>query len=341
MSRKKVTMQQIANATGVSKYVVSKTLNGKPGVSEKTREKILFVAKQLGYYSEPTLTSTSEKDESKSFILVVIQNQSQNDSLYWGKIIDGINEGLNERKLGMVIVIEEQNIEGLIRLTHLTGIIGVGHLSTDVLLNLAQFQVPLLLINHEDPVIQADSIYADDLDGLTRTTNHLLGLGHKNMVYVGDLTFSKSFYERWLGFRITIERAGLGDYIQAPVDLIYNEFFEENFIEWLVNRLNEGEALPTAFVCSNDDIAQKVIRSLRQSQISVPSDCSVIGFDNIDSSSYFDPPLSTVQVLKEAIGKRAVSKLLWRVENIDYPPEKLLIKGELILRKSTGVPRGK
>ncbi|GAE32339.1 LacI family DNA-binding transcriptional regulator [Halalkalibacter hemicellulosilyticus] len=333
MARKKVTMQQIADVAGVSKYVVSKTLNGKPGVSDQTREKILFIAKQLGYHSDLLRSNKTEDVNAShsSFIIVVIEHQSHHDSLYWGKIIDGIYEAVNEVKLGMMIVSEDQQVKQLVNTANLQGIIGVGHVSSEVLVELHQLAVPIVLINHEDSLVPADSIYADNMDGLYKMTNHLIAIGHRSISFVGDTSFSKSFYERWLGYRMAIEENGLQDeIIKQPLSIPYSSEFQLSFQRWVMER----DEIPTAFLCANDDIAQRVIMSLRKVGYNVPVDCSVTGFDNIDSSALIKPSLSTVQVLKESIGQRAVYKLIWRREHRQFPPEKLLIKAEIVMRDS-------
>ncbi|WP_078555594.1 substrate-binding domain-containing protein [Bacillus alkalicellulosilyticus] len=343
MSRKKVTMQQIADTVGVSKYVVSKTLNGKPGVKDKTREKILFVAKQLGYFKNnvnPLLQNEKDEDQT-SFIMVVLPNRRyQFESLYWGKIVEGLSEGIKELNNGMVIVTEEQPFQDMIHTKGLKGIIGVGSISTEMLVELQQLEVPIILIDHEEPLITADSIFKDNIDGVQKVTNHLLSLGHKHLFFIGDIEHSRSFYDRWLGFRIAIEYACLHEDIRSElIDLKYSQEFKQTFSQWFSNYKQEGNKLATAFVCANDDIAKKVMEVLKENDLRIPEDCSITGFDNLDVGLYTDPSLTTVQVLKEAIGKRAVSKLYWRIANHSYPPEKTLVQGEVIIRKSVAPPK--
>lgn len=344
MSRKKITMQQIANTAGVSKYVVSKTLNGKSGVSEKTREKILFVAQQLGYFKQTEQQKQDEVGKAHSaFVIVVIPERGyQHESQYWGSIIEGLSEEVSERQCGLVIINQDQKIEGMIQTKGLLGIIGVGRISSEKLVDLQQFNVPIVLIDHEEPLIKADAIFTDNYDGIYKMTSHLLTLGHEKLVFVGDTSFSKSFFDRWLGFRSAIEKANLAENSEdLKVEIPYETSFSNKFEKWVQERIDGDRIFPTAFVCANDDIASKVMKTLHQFSFRVPEDCSVTGFDNLDISLYTNPPLATVHLLRELLGKRAVSKLIWRKNHMPYPAEKIVIQGELMIRASVNAPKYK
>ncbi len=347
-SRKKISMQQIADMAGVSKFVVSKTLSGKPGVSESTRQKVLLTAKQLGYYKEQSqLHKSSEHVENETpspvktgFILVVMaEDRNQNkQSTYWGRVLEGITKEIQRNQQKMIIITELFELSEIVKMESLLGIISVGYLSTEVMVDLHQCNVPMIIIDHEDPLIAADSIFTDNFSGMFKMTNHCLALGHQHTLFVGDLHFSRSFYDRWLGYSFALEKDSLystATPVKRGLFFSYDDSLFNKLKEWVTEAKEKKEAFPTAFICANDDIAHKMIEALAEQGIHVPQDCSVTGFDNLEFSSYIQPPLTTVQVLKELIGSRAVSKLMWRIEHPEFPPEKILISGELIIRTST------
>ncbi|WP_416147206.1 LacI family DNA-binding transcriptional regulator [Salipaludibacillus sp. HK11] len=341
MARKKVTMEQIANSAGVSKYVVSKTLNGKPGVSEKTRKKILYIAQQLGYDNftiEYENKRPSQATKETQFMLCVIPNrQYQDEAMYWAKVLEGISQGSDENDIGLVIVTEKQPYREMVNVESIYGIIGVGKLSEEVLINLKQLAVPMVLVDHDDPLISVDCIFKDNFEGVNKLTKHLITLEHKHFAFVGDLNHSQSFYDRWLGFRTAIEQHG-NLMLKEPLSFSYSDSMKEEIHQWIKNEGEKSsEHFPTAFVCANDDIASVLMSELKAFGYQVPEDCSVTGFDNVDFSLYTNPPLATIQVLKEAIGKRSVTKLIWRKNNPDAPKEKLLLRGEMIIRGSVDV----
>lgn len=344
MARKKVTMQQISEIAGVSKYVVSKTLNGKPGVSETTRKRILSIAKDLGYFNEDVFAKQDWKpDMSGGLVVVVVPNQNEHfkNSPYWGRVIDGVTSGAYDKNLNLIIMTENQEIKEHVNLQKLIGIIGIGKISTNYLLDLQQLSVPIVMIDNEDPLIKSDTIFKDNFGGVNKMTKHLIALGHKQLAFVGDIDFSLSFYDRWLGFRIACEQAGVNEELSSTqISLSYNDF-ELGFTHWVNESRKKLTSFPTAFVCANDDIAVNTMDVLKKQGFSIPDDCSVTGFDNLEVGLYTKPPISTVQVLKESIGKRAVSKLLWRIKNEQFPSEKILVDGYLMIRESVSEPKVK
>ncbi|GAF11317.1 DNA-binding transcriptional regulator [Bacillus sp. JCM 19046] len=344
MSQKKITMQVIADTVGVSKYVVSKTLNNKLGVSEATRQKILFTAKQLGYskdgQSDPLPQSTAIEN---GYILVVLPNyQYQSISYtYWGAVFQGISLGIQNEKAGMVVITSEMDLSKKVDVTNLLGIITVGTLDEQTLLSLSEYSLPIVMLDHEGRIVRADSIFMDNRDGIERMTDHLIGLGHTRITFIGETSYSQSFYDRWLGFRTAMEREKLSiashnsDLLSIP----YNDDMELTLQEHF-NRIGiESPTFPTAFVCANDHIARRVIQLLKKNGLTCPIDVSVTGFDSLDEDQSASPTLTTVQVLKQVIGRRAVDRLIWRIQHKDYPPEKILISGDMLLRESIDVPK--
>lgn len=351
---KKVTMQKIADHLGVSKFVVSKSLSGKGGVNETTRERVIQAASQLGYFTQKNAymqnmkrsSQTTAGDRNKQSVLVLMPNirsQTQ-DSLYWGKIVDGIALALDQEGLGMVIVSEHRadNFVNILNPNGLLGLIGVGQISTSLLLEVHRIGLPMVLIDHEDPLIPSDTVFANNIDSMARLSNHLLGIGHTQQHFIGPLRYSRSFRDRWIGFRGALEESGLKPpaaddemLLQEDMDSVV---FHEEFKQWLLKR-QKAKNLPTALLCGNDFTALTVCEVLREEGLNVPADISVTGFDNIEDATRCVPPLTTVHVPKEAMGRAAVEKLLSRIHNPSAPQEKILIAADIVHRDSVAEPR--
>lgn len=343
---KKVTMQQIADHVGVSKFAVSKALSGKSGVSPDTREKIIHAATQLGYFvqmrNKPVVSrSFNSPSNDRNTIIVLIPNvrEQNRQSSFWGRIIDGITAGLEEHHLGMMIVTEHvtDNFTKLINPEAVLGLIGVGHISNQVLLEIRNFGIPFVLVDHEDSLVPSDVLFVNNYECVRRATNYLLGNGHKELQFVGDIRHSRSFYDRWLGFRSMLEELQV-ELQQQPELLEIDSVNREKLIEQLSRIFEEmlvGGSLPSSFVCANDSIAICVMTVLTKLGVRIPAECSVTGFDNIEDAGLSSPSLSTVHVHKEALGQRSVETLLWRIEHPDGPKEKILLAGDFIIRQST------
>lgn len=340
---KKVTMQLIADYLGVSKYVVSRALAGKDGVSEQTRERVIKAASDLGYLSQTKNTNqimlTNDVDiQGKQTILVLLQNvrYQTKESSYWGKIFKGVSEAIEKLGLGMV-VITESNLENLAKVINPKGYVGVitiGLVTTNLLLEVNQLNIPIVMIDHEDPLIVCDSVFNNNFDASAKITNYLIGLGHRDIQFVGNISYARSFYDRWLGYRSAIELTNKNLSIDKSLSLINHREFKKEFNAWLKKRETISK-IPTSFVCANDQIARSVIISLNEHGWEVPTDVSVTGFDNKEESYKDKPTVTTVNVPKKKLGIRGVEILVRRLEERDAPYEKVLLEGEIILREST------
>ncbi|MEK4235664.1 LacI family DNA-binding transcriptional regulator [Paenibacillus sp. FSL R5-0470] len=351
---KKVTMQKIADHLGVSKFVVSKSLSGKAGVNETTRERVIQAASQLGYFTQKNAFVQGVKrtppvggsDRNKQSVLVLMPNirsQTQ-DSLYWGKIVDGIALALDQEGLGMVIISENRadNFVNILNPSGILGLVGVGEISTSLLLEVHRIGLPMVLIDHEDPLIPSDTVFANNVDSMARLTNHLMGTGHTQMHFIGNIGFSRSFRDRWIGFRSALEESGIRLPLEDDANLflegVEEEVFQEDFKNWVMKR-KKAKTLPTALVCANDKTALTVSDILKAEGLNIPGDISVTGFDNIEDASRGIPPLTTVHVPKEAMGRAAVEKLLSRIGHPSAPLEKILIAADIVHRDSVDIPR--
>ncbi|KIL38880.1 hypothetical protein SD70_23765 [Gordoniibacillus kamchatkensis] len=344
---RRVTMQQIADQVGVSKFAVSQALSGKPGVGDETRAKIIQTAAALGYNlssqwaikkqsGEPPIHERKTSAVSKNTVIVLLPNVrfQERGAVFWGRIIDGVSSELEKQGI-RVMMVTENNAEGFIDIINpsaVLGLIGIGYIPSQLLLEIRKTAIPFVLIDHEDPLIPCDSVFMNNYDCFRKLTTNLIALGHRRMRFIGNPTYSRSFHERWLGFRMVLEENRLS--VPSTDDPLLN--LDENaqdVIEQTINQLIETNELPQVFVCANDFYAHMTIRLLIMRGVRVPVDVSVTGFDN--TQEYRDlPSLSTVEVHNELMGIRAVEVLQKRLKNPDLPYEKTLIYGEVLFRQS-------
>lgn len=344
-------MQHIADHLGVSKFVVSKALSGKSGVNEATKDRVIQAASQLGYFAQknaymknrslPRSALTASGPTRQSVIVLMPNTRFQTkESLYWGKILEGIDRELESRGIGMMTISESraEDLSHILNPEGILGLIGVGRIESALLLEVHRLGIPMVLVDHEDALIPTDTVFANNADSIMRLCQHLIGLGHEKLHFIGDISFSRSFRDRWLGYREAMEENGLevpgtDDPMLQPAGLEigkYTPFIQE----WVQDRIKDN-TLPTALICANDAIALNVLEALRQAGVEVPNQVSVAGFDNIDHVLQTSPPLTTIHVPKEAMGQRAVRKLMERIEYPDQIREKVLVAAELVLREST------
>ncbi|WP_036645751.1 LacI family DNA-binding transcriptional regulator [Paenibacillus sp. oral taxon 786] len=352
---KKVTMQQIADALGLSKYAVSKALAGKEGVSPQTREKIIDTATRLGYFKqqrtvknheEHSKSSTSGQElrgHEKQTVAVLMPNirLQTMDSTFWSMIVQGIGQALSRLGLGMLILTEQtpEGFERLLKPDSLLGVIGVGEVSTSMLLEIKRLGLPFVLTDHEDPLVPSDTVFASNIDSTAMITGYLWALGHRSFWFLGETRYSRSFTDRWIGFRKALEENGL-DIHPSSHQLALSSTDRDANILLLHEKIREyserSEPIPTAWVCANDEIAIAALAVLQEKGMNVPAAISVTGFDNIEESQRTSVPLTTVNVDKESLGERAVAALLDRVREPGRPREKINLACDFVVRSSTG-----
>jgi LacI family transcriptional regulator len=332
--RNKVTMQEIADMVGVSKFAVSRALSSKPGVSPQTREMILKAAGQLGYFKhhEPPKKNIEMKPLQgaaiSGTIVVLFPNvRYQNmESIYWGPVLEGITSRLNHEEADILTLTEPtgDRMFELLNPNAIQGIITVGCISTQILMDIGRLHIPVVMVDHYDPAFQCDAVFADNFSGMRSLMVKLISKGYRRYQFVGSIKDAQSFYERWIAYKTTLEEHGI-ELNQDPV-LIGPESDDMYKMMPFVNL----ETLPDVFICANDSNAAYLIDELAKRGISVPDQCVVTGFDNtIDTH----PILATVHVNKELLGIRAVDQILWRIMNPESAHERKLISGELILRE--------
>src|SRR5690606_9612411 len=167
--RGKVTIQEIADLAGVSKFAVSRALTGKSGVSAQTREMILKAAGQLGYFknNEPKSFSGELQDYNErkwtGTIIVLFPNiRYQNrESVYWGPVFDGISSRLNQKGIDILTLTEpsRDHVFSLVKPEAIQGIITIGTISTPILLEIGRLNIPVVMVDHSDPAFQCDAVF--------------------------------------------------------------------------------------------------------------------------------------------------------------------------------------
>ncbi|MEB4793544.1 LacI family DNA-binding transcriptional regulator [Paenibacillus chondroitinus] len=345
---KKVSMQQIADRLGLSKYTVSQALSGKSGVSEENRLRIQEMAKAMGYLIQSAAqTPGSLNNEPMSangqtpYILVWIQAIYQQDNPFWGKVLAGI--GAASKDLGFEHLIipvpahhnEQLQIPSYVNPDHCAGHLLAGTFPTLSVISLQQTGIPLVLIDHSEPLVDVDCVLNNNLDSGKMACQRLLATGLKRLVFVGDDQFAISFKERFWGCRMAMEDLSKPDedYSLKKWSIPYQSRQVLQYLERKVSALSP-ESLPEGMICANDQIALELIPLLKRHGIDVPGQVKVIGIDNIDASAYAHPPLSTIELAKESLGIRAVETLLYRLKHPGRQAEKIILSSRFIARDS-------
>lgn len=329
MSKKQITLVDIAAACGTSNVTVSKALSGKSGMSDGLREKIIRTAEAMGYVPNRPVQATIS-----GVIGVIIPEKfiNPNGSFYWALYTSLVQQFKQENISCIQENLSQSEEESLTMPTFLggsnvAGIISLGQLNAEYVKKLSETGKPLILLDYYLNDVDADCIVTNGFLGSYKLTSHLIAEGHREIGFVGTRLATSSIFDRYMGyFKAMLEH-----------DLPVRD-------EWLIedrkinNELYESivfpENMPTALVCNCDEAAFKVIRDLKQRGISVPDDVSVVGYDNYLISEISDPPITTIDVDAKEMAELTVSTLLERINNNKLPTRVQILDGKPVYKAS-------
>lgn len=334
---KKITMEYIANKLGITKNTVSLALRNMPGVSEKTRTEILQTAEKYGYKYKKSLNSKDSDSKTES-ICLMISNDTRNSIGFFSFIQYGIESEAKRNNLNTILYSFDDNKEFqppvCIKDGIVSGIVTLGPVSKRTVNSIIDLNLPLVIIDDFFDDIKASYILTDNLSGGYLATEYLIKSGHREIGFSGNIFASPSFCDRYMGYLKALALYNI------PVNNSYSitdknlaDLFNDN-LQLVINQLKKIPKLPTALFCCNDIEAICVYKALSAMGISVPDDISLIGFDDIESSKNISPELTTMHIYKEAMGERAVKKLIDRINGEKHMEEKILLPTVLVERQS-------
>lgn len=320
-------LRELARLTGVSVSTVSKAFNDADDVSEKTKEMIFETAKKYGVYGK------YYKEKYSKRIIAVICPEIR--SYYYASFIDSLKQ-LIEKNEGLVLISTDdfsprkqaELIEYYAAFLHVDGIFVFGYAG----LSHKGFETPIIsLTSSADPTI--NTVFCDLEQPISQAVFHLKDMNHKRIGFIGEsLTHSKEVL-----FRKAMNQHGL-DCPDCSVICSHHRF--ESAGEDGAAQLMQLEHPPTAIICAYDYIAYGVISYLTRNGYRIPEDISVIGMDNVDSSSHFEPPLTTIDSGNSEICQIAWDLMCKKFDDKQYKMnQKIIVSGELILRESTAVAK--
>lgn len=336
----KVTMKDIANKLGISINAVSIALNDKPGVSDEMRLEILRTADQLGYVNKKKKYLSVF---SKSNICVMMQGYYANTGHFYSIVLRSIVE--KAREFGYFAILNYFDDDSLVVPDcivdrKVAGILIVGKISDANLMMIKKTGLPVVLVDFTSLCDAFDCVLTHNKQGGYMMTSHVIEKGYKKIGFFGDLDYSLSFHDRFMGYKHALIKNGIVDsdnadkYIKKYSWTYHTErAILDNDIHEIVNILSQKE-LPEVLICANDSNAFALISALNLMGKKVPEDIGVTGFDDTPLCMKSVPQITTVEVQKELMGQTAVSHLVDRIHKIESIPMTCLLSVNIIERAS-------
>ena len=358
---KKTTIQDIADALGVSRNTVSKAINNSPGLAEATREIILRKAVEMGYkqfsYVQALYQSGSAPEQScepsrgapaqelspdaSAREIALLTPVYFSASHFASLMLDRLRQEL--LRLGCRLntyhvsaeELRERRLPFAFQPEQVSAIICIEMFDWDYDRMLCELGLPLLFVDGPPRVggrsLPADQLYMDNSTELSRLLSDLLRRGVRRIGFLGDYLHCQSFFERYMTFRMAMTLEGV------PVEERF--ILPANSTPELYRGLEALEELPELFVCANDFVAYDALQILRRLDKRVPEDLMLCGFDDAPESRMVVPALTTVHIHTQAMAFSAAQLLLTRIREPSLDFRKVYTDTDLVLRESTGALR--
>ncbi|MFT4104193.1 MAG: LacI family DNA-binding transcriptional regulator [Lacrimispora sp.] len=330
-----VTIAEVAKEAGVSVATVSRVINKNGPISPKSLEKVNAAIEALNY--QPNVWGRRLRRKESRMLLIFVPNIG---NPYYASIVSGIEDTARNADYGTMLCITNQE---KIREREFTELLYNGQADGAVFLYSDKNSKEIRKLSSEVPVVQCCEFSRDSRDGHVSIDNfkaakeaaeYLISLGHERIGFVGsDNQFISSEY-RQKGFEAGLAQAGIvpDERYFAYGDRDYS--FESGIHAGKELLSLQEKERPTAVFCVSDVLALGVIRAAGNMGLRVPEDISVIGFDDVEYATMFDPMLTTISQPRYSLGKASVEMLLSQIETGETG-EAVYLEHRLILRDST------
>jgi LacI family transcriptional regulator len=340
-----VTQKQIAQQLALSQPQVAQALNGHPGVSAATRERVLEAAKALGYDINSNararqLAAIRHGKPIKTGTVAVLMGDfleglPLQQLPFFREILQGLHEEieLHDSHIATYYLSRTGKLPRAILGGGVDGVICLYSSTIEHELNQVKFDVPVVRLGG---ATEDWHLRPDDFDGIYQTTRHLIELGHQKIAYFGDLEQEFGIFahdERLRGYKQALEDAGL----KINEELLFNlkDPSHQDGYDTMKRALEQSSHF-SAVVCLNDLSALGAIDAAQDSGLNVPSDLSITGFDGLVWDYPGATQLTSVFFDRRSMGRKAARRVYGEASNKNVVRE--LMPVQLTVRNTTAVP---
>lgn len=326
-------ISDVAKEAGVSAQTVSRVSNGLSNVEESTRQRVEKAMQALGY--RPNRAARALKSGQFKSIGVIMFSLSSFGNM---KTLDAIVSVASEAGYSISLIpmpdpssskfpgaysrLREQQVDGVI-------IIFDALLADQTDIRLPK-DLPTVVID-SSPNSEYVMVDTDQESGAAQATRHLLELGHANVWHIGGPKASFSASHRAESWSTTLRDAGI-----EPPEVVHGDWTTES--GYRIGRELAENPKVTAIFAANDQMALGAMRALHELGRRIPEDVSIVGFDDVDESPSFWPPLTTVHQNFQEVGKLCLEALLQLISGTSEPSRAQIVPTHLVVRASTSAP---
>lgn len=327
-----VTIYTVAERAGVSIATVSRVLSGSTPASAMTRQRVLRAVEDLEYVPlRGGRTVDVPSHQTHGLVLPGLRGP------YYSELLSGFESTAAREGQSVVVVVcdASKDAEAAVRkiLGRVDGIVIANDTVSDAMVRQIVRSTPTVLVAR-DAIEGCDSVQVENFISSAELTRHLLEHGRTRLVFVGDTAASHDISERYRGFQHALSRRR-GAEVAPPIRVEFEERSGRQVIEALRAAAADGIEID-GLVCANDELALATMVLLGRDGRRVPDDVAVVGFDDIMTSRYLAPGLTTVQQPMRELGRWAAIRLHERIGGRRFDVHPQVLPTRMVVRGSCG-----
>ncbi|MGP9538061.1 LacI family DNA-binding transcriptional regulator [Brachybacterium sp. AOP43-C2-M15] len=334
MARKRPTMKDVAARAGVGFKTVSRVVNGEPGVSEQTAERVHRAAAELNYRRDMiagNLRRAEGRTDSLGLLVASVRNEfdavmnrAVEDAAqrHRTSVFTGSTDEDPERERQHARGLLSRRVDGLVLMP--------SHGDLSYLQPEIDLDTPIVAVDRPPHGIEVDTVMADNAQGARDAVAHLVDHGHRRVAVLTHLGTLTTAAQRIAGARSAWADAGLPECDLRIVDGLTSE---QEIVRAVLGLL-DGEAPPTAVFAARNQITTGAVRALQTRGLQ--REVALVGFDDFEHADLFDPAISVVGQDPARLGHLATERLFARLADPSLPVEHQVLETSLILRRSCG-----
>lgn len=332
--RKPSRLSEVAKLAGVAPITASRAIRGEGYVSEEARARIMEAAAKLNY--APDMVARRMRGEKSRLIGIFVNNFG---SLVLHEITREISHQARARGYDILLfnaerfdVPDRAGTRDMLAKLCAGLILPMPNAEDGYLSELETRQLPCVFVNFDARPMGLPVVVVENRKGARMAVEHLLSLGHRRIAFIAGSSHTGQSAERQAAYVETLNAAGIA---ADPALIVPGRFVQTGGYAATQQLLALPEP-PTAIFAANDEMAFGAIGAIQSRGLRVPGDISVVGFDDIATSSYTHPPLTTIRQPLAELSASAVGELVALIEGQPAQAKRVAIPLELIVRQSTG-----
>jgi len=328
------TIRDVAKLAGVAPITVSRVINDTSYVSQETRERVEIAIEELGYV--PNMLGPSLRFQQTMTLAVVITDIT---NPFWTTVTRGVEDIAQANGYSTILCNTDESEEKQAQYLHMLlrrridGVLLVPASSDAKPIQLIQKQsIPVVVLDRRIPNVDVDIVRADSETGAYQLTQHLISLGHRNIMMLAGPKSVSTSVDRVAGYQRALREADLPE---IGDNIFWGHFSQESGYE-MAQQVLISEPRPTALFAANNFVAIGVLQALQEKGIRVPEDIALVTFDDLPPAFMLTPFFSVANQPAREMGQRATQLLLDRIKGTtDIACQHIVLPTQIIIRTSS------